>query len=450
MSRSYPEIVSTLLAIPKFGAGVGLHRMLWLTQDLRATHWLTNLDAIKVTGSNGKGSVCAMVSSILQALEIQAGQYISPHLLRFNERMSINGNYIADHELAEALDWFLARQAEYAQHYPADTIGAFESFTAMALYHFTQHQPQALIVEAGIGGRYDSTRIVPGKLVGLPSLDLEHTELLGHTLELIAYDKTDLCPEHGTLVIGHIDSEVLRRLKAYCELRHITPVSTDETCSLHRTEFTANEMVIDVEIDGVRYNDLRISLQGQHQIVNAMVAVLLARKWIEQHDPQLAGAKFNAAVYQGLDQARNMGRFQKIGSDPAVFVDVGHSPGAIECLLETVHRVIGDQPILLVTGVSYNKEVEQIVARLVQVASAVICTRAYHRGSPVADILAVVKRHRSDLPIFEAGTIEQAVALAREMAIERKMTVLVAGGLFLAIEAMQAWAGEDPQALQFF
>jgi len=450
MARTYQEIVSTLLAIPKFGAGVGLHRMLWLTQDLRATHWLANLDAIKVTGSNGKGSVCAMVSSILQVLEIQIGLYISPHLLRFNERISINGNPISDHELAEALDWFLGRQAEYARQYPADTIGAFESFTAMALYHFAQHQPHALVVEAGIGGRYDSTRIVPGKLVGLPSLDLEHTELLGHTLELIAYDKADLCPEQGTLVIGHVDHDVLRRLKGYCELRQITPISTDETCIVHRTEFVANEMVVDIDIDGVRYNELRIGLQGQHQIVNAMVAVLLARKWIEQHYPQLAGAKFNAAVYQGLAQARNMGRFQKISSDPDVFVDVGHSPGAIDCLIETVRSVIQDQPILLVTGVSYNKEVEQIVSRLISLASTVICTRAYHRGSPVADIAAVVKKHRSDLPTFEAGTIEKAVALAREMAVERKMTVLIAGGLFLAIEAMQAWAGGDPRALQFF
>ncbi len=450
MDRSYQEIVSTLLAIPKFGAGVGLHRMLWLTQDLRVTHWLTNLDAIKVTGSNGKGSVCAMVSSILQALELQVGQYISPHLIRFNERISINGNHISDHELAETLDWFLAQQAEYSRQYPSDTIGAFESFTAMGLYHFVQLQPHALVVEAGIGGRYDSTRIVPGKLVGLPSLDLEHTELLGHTLELIAYDKADLCPEQGTLVIGHIDNDVLRRLKAYCELRHITPVSTDETCILHRTEFVANVMVVDIDIDGVRYNDLRIGLQGHHQIINAAVAVLLARKWIEQHYPQLAGAKFNAAVYQGLAQVRNMGRFQKIGSLPDIFVDVGHSPGAIDCLIETVHSVIRDQPILLVTGVSYNKEVEQIVSRLLQVASAVICTRAYHRGSPVADIAAVVKKHRSDLPTFEADTIEQAVALARDMTIDRKMTVLVAGGLFLAIEAMQSLAGEDPQALRFF
>jgi len=209
-------------------------------------------------------------------------------------------------------------------------------------------------------------------------------------------------------------------------------------------------MVVDIDIDGVRYNELRIGLQGQHQIVNAMVAVLLARKWIEQHYPQLAGAKFNAAVYQGLAQARNMGRFQKISSDPDVFVDVGHSPGAIDCLIETVRSVIQDQPILLVTGVSYNKEVEQIVSRLISLASTVICTRAYHRGSPVADIAAVVKKHRSDLPTFEAGTIEKAVALAREMAVERKMTVLIAGGLFLAIEAMQAWAGGDPRALQFF
>jgi dihydrofolate synthase / folylpolyglutamate synthase len=209
-------------------------------------------------------------------------------------------------------------------------------------------------------------------------------------------------------------------------------------------------MVVDIEIGALRFRDLKIGLRGRHQITNAAVAVLLAQNWIEQHYPHLAEQSFVEAVYTGLARAKNTGRFQQISVNPAIFIDVGHSPAAIDCVVETARSVIRGQPILLVTGVSHNKEVEQIVARLLPVASAVICTRAYHRGSPVPDIVAIVKKYRADLPALAADTIEQAVTLARDIAVERHMTVLIAGGLFLAIEAMQSLAGEDPQALQFF
>lgn len=450
MTRTYSEIVSSLLAIPKFGSGAGLHRMRWLCRDLSQSPWGSGLDAIKVTGSNGKGSVCAMSTAILQALNLEVGTYISPHLRRFNERISIGGQPIADQDLDEALDWFLSQQTEYARLYPADTIGAFEAFTAIALHYYARRQPHALVAEAGIGGRFDSTRVIPGHVVALTSLDLEHTNLLGNTLEQIAYDKADLCPDGGTLVIGHIDADVLRRLTAYCELRHITPIAFDEMCQLHTTEFGDNAMIIDIEIEGTRFRDLKIGLQGHHQVSNAAVAVLLTRQWLNRHYPQLPKEQFIEAVYTGLARAQNTGRFQKISVNPDIFIDVGHSPDAVDYLVETVRSVIDDRPVLLVTGVSYNKEVEQIVWRLLSVANTVICTRAYHKGSPVADIAAIVRKYRSDLPTFEANTIEQALTLARDLALKRDMTVLVAGGLFLAIEAMQTLAGENPQDLRFF
>ncbi len=250
--------------------------------------------------------------------------------------------------------------------------------------------------------------------------------------------------------VGHIDTDVLRRLKAYCELRRITPIAFDEMCQLHTTEFGDNAMIIDIEIEGTRFRDLKIGLQGHHQVSNAAVAVLLTRQWLNRHYPQLPKEQFIEAVYTGLARAQNTGRFQKIGANPDIFIDVGHSPDAVDCLVETVRSVIDERPVLLVTGVSYNKEVEQIVWRLLSVANTVICTRAYHKGSPVADIAAIVRKYRSDLPTFEASTIEQALTLARDLALKRNMTILVAGGLFLAIEALQTLAGENPQDLRFF
>jgi dihydrofolate synthase/folylpolyglutamate synthase len=436
-------MIERLRELPKFGSGVGLHRMGWLCADLEL-----KFEGIKVTGSNGKGSVCAMLAAVFEALGISCGLYTSPHLLRFNERIALNGRPIADPELAAAAAWMWAKQEEYAARYPADGIGAFEAFTAMALYHYAAHRPQVVVAEAGIGGRYDSTRVIPGRLAGLVSLDLEHTQLLGPTLELIAYDKADLCPPGGTLVVGALEADLLRRLRAYCDLRGVHLISVDERCKLLGASFEPEQMTVDLNVDGLELPGLRVGLVGRHQINNLCVATLLLREWAQEN--QVSPAALRRALYEGLAAVKWPGRFQKIQAAPDIFIDVGHSPAAIAALVETVQRVLGDQPILLLTGVSYNKEVAQIVAQLVQIAAGVICSRAHHNGSPVALIAEIARQRAPTLPLWEAEPIEEAVRLAEQIAREQGMTVLVAGGLFLAIEAMVALQGGDPQRLCFF
>jgi dihydrofolate synthase / folylpolyglutamate synthase len=131
-------------------------------------------------------------------------------------------------------------------------------------------------------------------------------------------------------------------------------------------------------------------------------------------------------------------------------VDVGHTPGAMACLAATVRTVLPERRIVLVTGVSYDKRVEQVLTPLLALAGHVVCTRAYHKGSPAAAIAAIARRHRPDLPVEVEPTIEGAVARAVSLAGSRGMAVLIAGGLFLAVEAAQALRGEEPQALRFF
>ena len=226
VSFNPPGVDRLLDEVPRFGNGVGFHRLLDVCEEVVASEWFRSLDTVRITGSNGKGSTTAMVASILSHLQVDVGQYTSPHLVRFNERIQCGGVEITDDEVAVAIDWFTGRSTRYRSVHPDDAIGAFEAITAVALYHFFQKTPETLVVEAGIGGRYDSTRIIPGSVTGLMSLDLEHTQILGGTLELIAYDKADLCPDGGVLVCGPIDPDVKRRLAAYCRLRNITLVDS--------------------------------------------------------------------------------------------------------------------------------------------------------------------------------------------------------------------------------
>lgn len=441
--------IEKLLQIPKFGSGTGLHRMAWLCAELLQSAWGQRLDAIKITGSNGKGSTCAMTAAILRALDIGYGLYTSPHLLQFNERIVLDDAPIGDADLATAVDWFTNQQSAYQRLYPADTIGAFEAFTAVALHHFAQHQPDLLIAEAGIGGRYDPTRVIPGGVVGLTSVDLEHTQLLGDSLEQIAFDKADLCPAGGTLVVGQIEADLARRLRAYCQVRQINMVETTPLCQFENIHFQGGKMLVNAAIGDWHFADLAINLQGFHQLSNAAVAVLLVWHWLQRNRPDVDENRFKRAVYAGLDAVVWHGRFQKIASRPDIYIDVGHTPDAIQQLVQTVKAAI-NKPILLVTGVSYNKEAAKILSILLPAAQAVICTRAYHRGHPASHIYELVTSQAPLVQAYEVDEIETAVTLAQDLARKNDMTVLVAGGLFLAIEAMYALQGRDPQSLQFF
>src|SRR5262249_15373942 len=149
--------------LPKFGQGIGLHRMVWLQERLRIDHpAAAHFDAIKVTGSNGKGSVCAMLGAILAELGACPGVYTSPHLIDFSERICLDRQPISPTDLGAAVNWYRPRSDEYQALHPDDRIGAFEAFTAVALCHYARQQTRTLVVEAGIGGRYDSTRVIPG------------------------------------------------------------------------------------------------------------------------------------------------------------------------------------------------------------------------------------------------------------------------------------------------
>ncbi len=443
------EVIRKLLNRPKFGHGVGLHRMHYFLNHEPILSWISQINGIKVTGSNGKGSVCNMVAAILKEAGFRVGLYTSPHLFRFHERLRINGIEIGDTDLQSASQWILKTIGEYEQRYPDDQCGAFETFTAMALYYFATTQVEAVVAEAGIGGRFDSTRMIPGSLTALTSLDLEHTEILGSTLELIAYDKAELCPSGGTLVVGEMDSEVLRRLEVYCALRNVHLLSISNCCTFSKPRYTDHQLVFDLQYRDLDWKNLHLNLLGAYQVNNAIVSILLADHWLRIKQPHLSHLEFESIVRGALTKVSVAGRLQRVWQQPEIYVDVGHSPDAIEQLIDSIQQLWKSEPILLVTGVSYNKDIQGILDKLASIPQIAICTRAWHRGSQVNVIASYLASIRPQLPIHSAETIEEAVVMAKDLGTRYQMKVLVAGGLFLCAEFIQALGGEDPQSLQF-
>lgn len=438
------------LRLPRFGTGAGLTRMAALARPWLESPWGDALDALKITGSNGKGSVAAMLAAMLGELEVDAGLTTSPHLFAFNERFVVRGRAVASEALEAA--WPSVRaslDAWHAQH-PGDTVGAFEAISLLALEVFSREGVRTLVVEAGIGGRHDPARLLPGRVCALTSVDLEHTALLGTTLAEIACDKADLCPAGGTLVAALDDDDAHRRVAEHCRARDVTLVEALVRGRVEHVRYDTAAMTADLEIDGLRWRDVEIALRGAHQARNALVAVLTLREWLRDRLPSLTAARFEAAARRGLACVRWPGRFEQIRRAPDVFVDVGHTPEALRALAVTVRGALPDRRLLLVTGVSHDKDAPGILGALAPLAAEAVCTQAHHRGRAAVDVRAILQRLQPSLPTAVEPDIATAIDRACERATSEDLTVLVAGGLFVAAEAAYALSGGDPRKLRFF
>lgn len=444
---NHSQAASELLSLPKFGNGVGLHRMLWMFEHMPQHGLTADMDVLKVTGSKGKGSTSALCASFLSGLGLRVGLFTSPHLLRFNERIKINGADIEDAALEESWEWFKQKQREYNQIFPGDAFGAFEAFTAVAFHAFARQRVDVVVSEAGIGGRFDSTRVFPGKTVALTSVELEHTELLGNTTELIAYDKADLCPSGGTLLAGRLDAELLRRLKSFCSIRSIHFI--EPAAGISDVAFFEGSMEFSLQCIGLDFGRVRTSLLGEHQAGNIALAIEATWNWLSRNRPDVSRETLREAAIEAMAEVRWPGRLETVHRDPRIVIDVGHTPQSMRSVAMTMKKAFPEKPILLVTGVSNDKDLVGILTELVPVASSIVCTRAYYKGSPAERVAEVCRELGGEVDVVSVDRIEDAMREAISRARERDMTVLVAGGLFLSIEAMVAVEGGDPAALQF-
>ncbi|MGE0044312.1 MAG: folylpolyglutamate synthase/dihydrofolate synthase family protein [Hyphomonadaceae bacterium] len=377
-----------------------------------------------ITGSNGKGSTAAMLASILTESGLRTGLFTSPHLFAINERFQIDRAAIGD----DALDkhWgLLEEEADgWALAHPAHAIGGFEFLFLVAASWFQSAQCDRVVWEAGIGGRHDVTRFTRARLSAITSLDLEHTKLLGETLEDIALDKADAVAAGGVLVLGESVAAFGDGVRAHAAARRVSVE-------------LAKPLGPGSPLRGVHGV---VGLEGAHQRENAAVAAHLARKM---------GAA-DEAIARGLMNVNWPGRLETIETDPPIVIDVGHTPRAIEAALAgflAMHP--GDRQVLVV-GASQDKRANEIVARLAPHFDVIVCAAALHKGAPADEIATAAFNANPRALIFEARSMREAHALAIGHARARGGAIYVAGGLFLAVEFQAVHEGRDPAQLAFF
>ncbi|MEH2623127.1 dihydrofolate synthase/folylpolyglutamate synthase [Bradyrhizobium sp. AZCC 1719] len=435
--------------LPKYGDGVCLARMAELLNALRIDRaWLQRVSVV-VTGSNGKGSTAAMVASIGRDYGLRTGLFTSPHLFRFNERIQVDGIEIGDDAFAQRKRLVDAAIADVSKRH-GERFGAFEALFALACLYFQDSQCDFAVFEAGIGGRYDPIRLIGARETCVTSVDFEHVDLLGNSLELIASDKSDACAAGGTILYGENCRQLRPHLLEYNRSRGCTSLFVRNEVRIDNEAVAASGQQFDYQFGYHDFRRLELNLAGAFQFNNAAIAVTLFLLWLQREQPRKASDRIEAAIRAGLRNVRWPGRLEVIQQDPLTVIDVGHTPDGIRQSLASLTSIHGADGWILVTGASRDKKADEIVGVLAPSFDTIICTAAHHKGADPQAIATAARLGNSKATIHVATTIADAVRLSQEMAQEQQRKVYVAGGLFLAIEYATVAKGGRAGDLEFF
>lgn len=378
---------------------------------------------IHVAGTNGKGSVCAMLDSILRAAGYRVGMFTSPYIRVFHERMRADGELISDGELAEITDY--VRPFADAMDEPPNE---FELITAIGFEFFRRRGVQYVVLEVGLGGRLDPTNVIEDPLLSIiTDIDFDHTAQLGNTIQAIAAEKAGIIKAGRPCLYGGRDSSACRTIRAIAAQRQSTFHTVD------RSDYRVTDMRLDgTTFDFQHYRDLYLPLLGTYQPFNAAI-VLTALGILEQEGMTGSEEELRA----GLRNVRWPARFERVLDDPVVICDGGHNPQGIGAAVKSVKKYFPEQKVNVLTGVMTDKDYDAMIEQLRPItAHAYTVTPSNPRALPAEDYARHFVGHR--IPASAHASVEEALRTAIADCKREGRALLCLGSLYLYDEVMRA------------
>jgi len=417
-----------------FGIKLGLDTMAALVEALG--HPERSFLPIIVAGTNGKGSVTAMVSRALHAAGRRVGRYTSPHLVHLRERFAINGVNVDDDALDTALEAvFEAEAALLARAALPGPATYFELTTAAALSIFRAAAVDVAVVEVGLGGRHDATNVVRAPYAAITSIAFDHMAHLGDTLAAIAREKAGVIMPGAIVVSGATAPEADAVIAETCAAQGANLVRAGEDVEID-VAMRDGESTMRLRTPFRAYGPVRLALRGTHQVANAVVAVRLLEAL------EFAGVGGGPrAITTGLADASWPGRLERrtLANGVAVVLDGAHNPAGADALARWL-REARFWPMTLVTACMRDKDVAGLLSPLLPLASRVVATAVdLPRALPPADLAATIRGLAPELPVEVAANPAAAIAAASEHGAR----TVVAGSLFL-VGAVREWLDAAP------
>jgi dihydrofolate synthase/folylpolyglutamate synthase len=416
---------AALLALEHVGIKLGLDQIRRLLDALN--HPEREFPCLVIAGTNGKGSVTAMVEHGLRAAGYRTGRYTSPHLVYLEERFAIDGVPIDGATCDRAIERVL-RAATGMDAPPS----FFEATTALALDVFREAHVDVAVLEVGLGGRLDATNAVSSRAVAITAVDFDHQEYLGYTLEEIAREKAGVIKPGGLTVLGENPPAVCRVVLEVAGSVGAHLVYAPEGVSLE-ARMEAGRLRAAIETPHDRYPSVLLGLRGRHQVANAITAIRLLEEL-------RAGGHFDVghgAVERALEDVCWPARLEMIETAGGqVLIDGAHNPAGARALASYVHEAF-DRRLPFVIGAMRDKEIDAMIAALAPASIQFVCAAAASpRATSPSDLLDIVRRVAPAVPASAAASPTEALDRARA----HGSPVIVAGSLYLAGEIREKLA----------
>lgn len=366
---NYQESLAYLDSLGKFGIRLGMERIEGLLRELGNPE--QQIKTIHVTGTNGKGSVSSMITNILLAANLKTGKFTSPHLVKYNERITINGQDIDDDSFADLLTIVKTAADSVVANGVCEQPTQFEILTAAAFLYFALENVDYAVIEVGMGGLWDSTNVITPIVSVITNVSLDHTDHCGKTVERIAMQKAGIIKENVPVVTAAEGDDALGPIKAVAMFKQAklyiygrafwgTEVESSmegQTFTLHAGEYYSS--------------DYSIRLPGEHQIANTSVAIVAA-KLVSKQDDRIN----ELALHIGVANTVWPGRLERIAQAPDVILDGAHNPAGAEALRKALDKYYPEGKRIFVLGMMGDKDMTGVISRLIRPMDIVYTVKA--------------------------------------------------------------------------
>jgi dihydrofolate synthase/folylpolyglutamate synthase len=441
--NKYEEFLSWLYNLKRFGMTKGIDNIKVLAEAFQNIH--NELKAILVTGSGGKGSTVAMLSKILEKSNYKVGTFIKPHLHRYTERISINSKEINEEELIEIANKVYNKIEEIKmkrEYYPT----FFEVTTMISMLYFYEKNVDICVYEIGIGGRYDAVNILDPIVSCLTRVYLEHTDILGNTVEEIAWNKVGIARNDRFLITGENDERCLRVINDECSKINcaVLRVGKEKFNDIIYEPIVSNLKENKFNYFGLfdEYRNLEVSLKGEHQQLNSSIAIACCEILNN------LGYKIpEGAIREALKEVKWPGRFEIFNNDGfLVILDAAKDPCAMNTLVEfLIKNDLKD--LIVVISISNDKDYKNMLFELLKVSNNFVLTKhkVMERAiqpEKLKDALEIIKK---DVRCYIVNDVKKATKFAFELSKKEK-PILITGSVFTVAEAREMFVNErtDP------
>ena len=419
VQNSYQQSLDYLYGLEKFGMIFGLTKEEGILEAIGDPH--REVQAIHIGGTNGKGSTAAMMASILQKEGYRVGLYTSPHLIRFTERIKVNGKEIEKEEVASLAEWIKERIEAAGITSP---FTFFDFTTAMALLYFKQRMVDLTVLEVGLGGRLDSTNVVDPLLSIVTNISKDHEEQLGRSILKIAEEKAGIIKKGRPFITAATQPHVLHLFSKVCQEKKAPYFRVGKEFRYVQNE----EKNFNYEGLHRKLWNIYLNLWGTHQMVNATMA-LGALEVLED----LGYPVSNDAMIEGLRDVEWPGRLEIVCSSPRVVLDGAHNPAGALVLKESLEKEFQYHHLILLVGIMKDKDIESILHFLVPIADHIILTRpSIDRAASPALLKKALGRNGKKAEIIE--NLKEAIDRGLSITTEEDL-LCITGSLYTVGEA---------------